>query len=755
MKPAYLLVFAIAATASPLYSQRSGGGGSTPAARVPVAPREDSSSTYFGTRVADPYRWLERYEDAAVRGWYEQEDAVTRAALERLPAYRHIVARLAQARNARPYRTTQIAEQPGRAFYLKALAGEQAPSLYVRDTYSGERRLIGPVELARVTGARTAVVSFYGPSPSGAHVAVSYTENNNERPATVIVETSTGRVLTAELPRSASGVSWLPGGASFLYSMTRDAPASATAARVWGAMPTLRHVVGTPVASDVVVFEPHRLTGDSSAIGGPEADAEAGIALATIYRENTVRTGEAFIAPLGAVARGATPPPATWRRVTSLTDSIQRLRVRGPWLYAASFRGAPAGRLVRLPIPAGFVEGEGPALDWSRAEVLLERPGLGFFNTFDRLALARDAVYWLGTDQGRQRMYRWPYDAGEVEEIPFPFDGSAGQLEALDQQPGVRFVFGGWTQADRRFRYDPGARRIVELPTPLNAPDPFGRLEGMSAETVFAPSHDGTRVPLTILRGFRAAGPQPTVLYGYGAYGATDDAFFRPQIRPWLEAGGTYAICHVRGGGYNGETWHRAGMQETKRNSWMDGIACAEYLLKQGLTTSAMLGINGGSAGGIFAGRAITERPELFGAAAIEVGVADMPRLMGSGAGPQNVHEFGSAETEAGFRALLAMSPYHHVQRGTAYPPTLLYAAFNDTRVTPWHPAKLAAALRDAGGAAALPGGERRVLLRVDFEAGHMGDSQPADVSDRRAAAVFAFFADRLGLRIPAAPSSR
>ena len=262
------------------------------------------------------------------------------------------------------------------------------------------------------------------------------------------------------------------------------------------------------------------------------------------------------------------------------------------------------------------------------------------------------------------------------------------------------------------------------------------------------PSHDGVRVPLTILRVAGAAGPRPTILYGYAAYGTTDDAFFRPQIRPWLEAGGTYAICHARGGGYGGPAWRDAGRKETKPNTWKDAIACAEYLVQAGVTRPEMLGIDGASAGGILAGRAITERPDLFGASAIEVGVADMVRFMRTNAGPGNMDEFGSTETEAGFRALLAMSPYHHVRSGVRYPATLLYAGFNDSRVAPWHPAKLAAALRYAGGAAAQPGGARPVLLRVDFDAGHGLGSNTVASGEARAASVYAFFAARLGLDV-------
>jgi len=308
-------------------------------------------------------------------------------------------------------------------------------------------------------------------------------------------------------------------------------------------------------------------------------------------------------------------------------------------------------------------------------------------------------------------------------------------------------IYGGWTQGDRRFRYDPSVGRLAERPAFYNPPDPFDHLDGMTAETVLVPSHDGVEVPLTLLRVPGTTGPRPTVVNGYGSYGATDDAYFRPDWRPWLAAGGQLAICHTRGGGYFGPAWHEAGRAETKPNTWLDTIACAEYLVREGLARPEGIGVNGTSAGGILVGRTIEVRPDLFGAAVAEVGVADMVRFVTGSAGPANEHEFGSPQTEAGFRSLLAMSPYHHVEdnAGAVFPATMLYSAYNDRRVAPWHPAKMAAALRHAGGADALPDGARPVLLRVDFGAGH-GMADTVSAREARQAAVLAFFADRLGL---------
>jgi prolyl oligopeptidase len=189
--------------------------------------------------------------------------------------------------------------------------------------------------------------------------------------------------------------------------------------------------------------------------------------------------------------------------------------------------------------------------------------------------------------------------------------------------------------------------------------------------------------------------------------------FFNPQLLAWYERGGVYAVAHVRGGGEYGEEWHRAGQKRTKPNTWRDFIACAEYLVGKKYTSPARLAGMGMSAGGILIGRAVTERPELFGAAVIGVGLTDMLRYETTANGVPNIAEFGSVKTREGFEALREMSAYHHVRAGAAYPAVLLTTGINDPRVAPWLPAKMAARLQ-----AATSSG-RPVLLRVDYEAGH------------------------------------
>lgn len=711
------------------------------------AEAQGATDTLYGTPVADPFRWLEQYDAPAVRMWYATEDSAARNILNATPHVARYYAHLQREVTNRQEFPSLITEQPGRTFYLKRRPGESSPALYLRDSYSGrERILVTATILEETRRASRPVITDYVASPSGSHAVVLFTAGGDERPNAMLV-TDAGRLLPEELPPGANTVSWAPDGRTLFYRVARDAPRDATSDGKWGGLPIRRHRLGSSTASDVVVLDPVVVSGDSTWRAAVAVLSDGTVALALLTRSSTPRQSIVLATRADLLLRDGSDPE--WVVLASPADSVTGVRIRGPWVYGISHRGTTIGRLVRLPLATerlrGVPSGKAAVLDWTRSDVLLDAPDAVFFNAQHPPVFARDGVYWLTAGQGHHRLFRYAFDTGAREEVALPFEGSADHLASLDPQPGVRFVFGGWTQGDRSYRSDPATREVIELPPFFNPPNRYDHLEGLEVRTVEVLSHDSARIPLTILRRAGPVRPRPTILAGYGAYGFTDDAYFRSDARPWLAAGGVYAICHVRGGGYHGEQWHQAGMRALKPNSWKDAIACGEYLVHSGQTTPAQLGLNGVSAGGIMAGRALTERPDLFAAVVIEAGLADMIRFTRTNSGPGNVHEFGSPDSEAGFRALLAMSPYHHVSPGTRYPAVLLYAPFNDARVAPWHAAKLAAALRAAGGTGARP-----VLLRVDFAAGH-GQDSGMDGLVRRAAVVYGFFARRLGLVIPPA----
>jgi prolyl oligopeptidase len=232
-------------------------------------------------------------------------------------------------------------------------------------------------------------------------------------------------------------------------------------------------------------------------------------------------------------------------------------------------------------------------------------------------------------------------------------------------------------------------------------------------------------------------GPQITLIQAYGSYGISELADFSPRAVSFLEAGGTVATCHVRGGGELGEAWRLGGKDQNKPNTWRDLIACAEDLIARHVATKATLFITGGSAGGITMGRAMTERPDLFAGVLDSVPSANTLRAEFSPNGPPNIPEFGTVKTEQGFKNLYEMDSIQHVKKGVHYPAVLIATGLNDPRVSPWEPAKLAAALQASGTV-------NPVLLRIDEQAGH-GIGSTKSQNDQLYADMYAFVFWRAG----------
>jgi prolyl oligopeptidase len=278
---------------------------------------------------------------------------------------------------------------------------------------------------------------------------------------------------------------------------------------------------------------------------------------------------------------------------------------------------------------------------------------------------------------------------------------------------------GGWTTDRKRYRYDVAGGKFVAVP--LSSEAQYPEFNDLVVDEVMVPSHDGTLVPLSILykKGTPRNGNAPTLMVGYGAYSRAMEPTFMPPFLLWTQQGGILACPHVRGGGELGEAWHKAGQKTTKPNTWKDLIACADYLVKNQYTSPGKVAINGGSAGGILIGRAMTERPDLFAVAIPEVGILNAVRMENSPNGPANTTEFGTMQKEDEAKALLEMDAYQHLKPGTKYPATLVTAGFNDPRVIAWQPAKFAARLQ-ASNTSGKP-----TLFFTDYDAGHgIGDSR-------------------------------
>jgi prolyl oligopeptidase len=303
--------------------------------------------------------------------------------------------------------------------------------------------------------------------------------------------------------------------------------------------------------------------------------------------------------------------------------------------------------------------------------------------------------------------------------------------------PGAWLELVSWTKSPLWFALDGKSGKLDDTGLVAQSPVDYSQIE---SEEIKAPSADGTMVPLSIVhkRGIALDGSHPTWLEGYGAYGITIDPNFNPSRLAFLEAGGVFAVAHARGGGEYGEDWHVGGQKLTKQHTIDDMLAGAKYLIEHKYTSPAHLAGEGTSAGGITIGGAITQSPDLFGAALIRVGDSDSMRSELMASGPANIPEFGTVKEPDGFKALYAMDAYQHVKPDTPYPAVLLTTGANDPRVAPWQAAKMTARLQAATNSG------KPVLLRVDYDAGH-GIGSTKSQRDEELADELAFLFWQLG----------
>jgi prolyl oligopeptidase len=419
----------------------------------------------------------------------------------------------------------------------------------------------------------------------------------------------------------------------------------------------------------------------------------------------------------------------------SREDGVTALTIHAERVHALSFRGASRFKLL-----SGALEGFSAASAQARVPES-QRVLTG-------LVAAADGLYLEARDGNIKRLFKLQHISGKgdgkgdgnaaLQEVPLPVLGGFSLASARADLPGVLIELESWTRA--RQIYGVGADGIARN-TGLQPAGPFDAPGDVLATEVMVRSHDGVEVPMSIIHktGVKLDGNNPSLLYGYASYGITEEPFFSPSRLAWMDNGGVFAVANPRGSGVFGRQWHEDGKQASKPNTWRDFIACAEYLIAQKWTQPARLGLWGGSAGGILVGRAMTERPELFAAVVPDVGALDMLRFETTPNGVPNIPEFGSRVTEAGFKALLAMSTYAHIKDGVNYPAVLLPHGVNDPRVEVWNSTKTAARLL-AASASGKP-----VLLRLDYDAGHGIGSTKNQQLDARAD-VFSFLLWQMGV---------
>lgn len=677
----------------------------------PTTRTVDHVDTYHGTKVADPYRWLEDDTSAATKAWVTAQNAVTFGYLDRITYRGALKQRLTELLDYP--RFSQPVEKGPWVFFSKNDGLQNQSVYYYQRGLSGTPDVLIDPNLRSPDG--TTRIAALTPNRASTHLAYFVSKAGSDWQEIEVMELATRRLLPDRIRWvKVSGIAWA--GDGFYYSRY-PTPADTTTALSSKNENHLvyYHRLGTPQEEDVLAFSdgahPQRFNFIST------TDDER-FAILSISDRGQGKDGNALY------ARDLSRRETEWRPIaTGFDDQYSVVDNDEGMLLVQTNRGAKNNRIVRID-PARPAEG-----NWE--PVIPEQP-----EPIDGVATVggRLVVSYLKDVTSRAREF--DYRGQLIREVPLPGVGTVGGFSGEKSATSTFFTFTSFTEPATIYRYDlatGAATRFRETPLPF---DPT-RFE---ARQVFATSKDGTRVPMFIVarKGLVLDGNNPTLLYAYGGFNISLPPSFSALRMAFLEQGGVYVQANLRGGAEYGDAWHEAGMKEKKQNVFDDFIACAEWLIANKYTSSKRLAIQGGSNGGLLVGAAMTQRPELFQVALPAVGVMDMLRFHKFTIGWNWIADYGSSDDAAGFTYLKAYSPLHNLKAGTDYPATMVTTADHDDRVVPAHSFKFAAALQRAHR------GERPVLIRIETQSGHGSSSTSKQIDET--ADVFAFAMQNLGM---------
>jgi prolyl oligopeptidase len=692
----------------------------------PGAERLGLVEDIHGHRIADPYRWLEDPDDPRTRDWCARQDELFgdwQARWLADEASGRLRRRLAALTDAGSISVPVWRGE--RQFFTRRGPGQQHEVLLAADPDGVERVLIDP---AAIDPSGSTTLDAWFPSREGGLLAYLLSAGGTEQSRLRVLDVITGEIVDGPVDRTShSVVAWLPGGAAFYYQRL-PAPDRVPAGEQRFHRRLYLHRLGTDPDRDLLVFG-EGLPRTAFFVPAVSADGRR-LRIMVDWGPAGV---DIYLADLQA---DAVDEP----RFTALQQGVGAISEpsfgRDGQIYLLTDREAPNRRLCAVDHRNRGYE------HWST--VLPEDPEavLEDFAILDGAQLERPRLLALWSRHALSELTLHDLATGEpIAPVPVPVPG-LGAIQGLTEHPdGGPFAWFSYTD----FRTPPSVYRFDARTGEVAvwAPSPGGaEVGGVEVRRVSYTSQDGTAVGMFILSPHgQPDRPRPVILYGYGSLGHSRTPAFSALRLAWVEAGGVYAIANVRGGGEEGQAWHRDGMRENKQNTFDDFHAAGDYLVDQGWTTRAQLGIHGGSAGGLLVGAALTQRPDAYAAVLCSAPLLDMVRYELYPPGTLLAREYGSARDPQEFEWLLASSPCHHVRPGAAYPATLFTVFEGDARVSPLHARKLAAALQHATSASPE---DRPILLRRELGVGHAARAVSRSVSlwlDQ-----LGFFARQLGL---------
>ena len=676
----------------------------------PITKKVDSVDTYFGTKISDPFRWLEDDRSPETENWVKIQNETTFNYLDKIPFRKALKERLEQLWN---FEKLGSPFKEGDYIYFFKNDGLQNQNvLYRKKGDDGQAEVfLDPNSFSADATTSLAGINF---SKDGSIAAYSISEGGSDWRKVIVINAKNKSIVEDTLVDiKFSGVSW-KGNEGFFYS-SYDKPEGSELSAKTDQHKLYYHKLGTPQKSDEVVFggtpiEKHRYVGGYVT----EDDRYLIISAAVSTSGNKL-----FIKDL-------TQPESQLMTILDSTDSDSQIIDNvGSKLFILTNRNAPNKKVVSVdaqnPTPEHWID-----LIPETQNVLSVGTGGGYF--FAEYMV--DAI---------SKVYQYDNQGKMLREIILPGLGSAGGFGGKKKETELYFTFTNYNSPESIYKLDIKTGDYTVYWKPQIDFNP----EDYVSTQVFYPTKDGTKIPMMIThkKGLQLNGQNPTILYGYGGFNISLTPTFSVVNAVWMEQGGIYAVPNLRGGGEYGKQWHDAGIKTQKQNVFDDFIAAAEYLIAKKYTSSDYLAIKGGSNGGLLVGATMTQRPDLMKVALPAVGVLDMLRYHTFTAGAGWAYDYGTAEDNLEmFNYLKGYSPVHNIRKGVEYPATLITTGDHDDRVVPAHSFKFAASLQDK------QTGGNPTLIRIEVNAGH-GAGTPVSKTIEQNVDIFGFTLFNMGFK--------
>ncbi|MBT8295452.1 MAG: prolyl oligopeptidase family serine peptidase [Gramella sp.] len=670
------------------------------------------TDNYHGTELEDPYRYMENLDDPEVINWMKSNTNYAESVLNAIPGKKEMIKKIEEmdSRTASRISSLSITDND-MYYYLKTRPQDQTGKLFFRKGYDGKESLLLDPEKYNSDSDKIYTISSVIPDKMGNKVAVILAPDGSENGELIILDQS-GKQIGEKL-NLVQYANWTAKENS-LYYLKLNSSEIADMNRQMN-QKVYEHKLGTSQSEDKEVFSSSNSDLNIKPeefpilINDKEMNKNFGLVV-TVNKALKIYMNENDLS-------------GAWQTLTTPEDQVSNFATTESDIYYMTFKDSPNFRIVKSSKDSPkFTEGI----------TYIPEPENG---TLDNFTLTSDGLYYTVKENGVEtKLYFKSKSADIAEQIKLPL--TAGTVSLSSKGPDFSDLWvslTGWTTPGKRFKYKSETNEFIN--EPMSSEAEYPELKDLTVKEVMVTSHDGVKVPVSIIhnKNIKLDGSNPTTMYGYGSYGISSGPFFSPLMLVHTLYGGIFVVPHVRGGGELGDAWHRAGQKTNKPNTWKDAIATAEYLIDEGYTKPEKLSFFGGSAGGILVGRAVTERPDLFSAVAPMVGAMNTVRMEETPNGPVNAPEFGTVKDPEEFKALLEMDSYHNIEKGVEYPAMLVTSGINDPRVIAWEPAKFAAKAQMANAS------DEPILLLTDFDSGHgIGDTKAENFE--LFANIFSFF---------------